>query len=161
MRITDSYVFFWNGYLSQWYGSPFYIDGKEFNCAEQWMMYNKAIMFNDVPSARLIMAAKSPKEQKACGRAVQGFDDDLWMKNDHAYNVVVVGSLAKFAQNPSLGQLLKETRGKVLVEASPYDTRWGIGMMENDPGVDDPSNWKGQNLLGLAITEARIKLFDE
>lgn len=79
----------------------------------------------------------------------------------HAFNYVVEGNRAKFSQNPELNKILLDTKGKVLVEASPYDTRWGIGMKEGDYGIQDPANWKGENLLGFAITQVRKELFGE
>lgn len=130
-----------------------------FNTCEQWMMYCKAITFNDQLTADLILKTKSPKEQKALGRAVKNFDDEMWMQ--HAYDVVLIGNLAKFSQHTPSMEALKATRGKTLVEASPYDKRWGIGMKEGDTGIEDPANWKGENLLGKAITEVRQLLFGE
>jgi ribA/ribD-fused uncharacterized protein len=159
------YKFFWNGPFSQWHNSQFIIDMEsefeqyqtEFNCCEQWMMFNKAWMFGDKDTAYRIMDTKYPRIQKALGRQVKNFDDNKWMQV--AYNIVVHGNMAKFTQNEELLQVLKETCGMELVEASPYDTRWGIGMGENDPGILDSSNWKGENLLGKAITQVRIELF--
>ena len=157
MRVTDKHVFFWNGPFSQWYKSEFDIDGINFETAEQWMMYQKALTFGDVEIAEQILATNDPKKQKALGRQVKGYDDALWMAV--AYDVVSEGNYAKFSQDAALYTLLESTNGKILVEASPLDTRWGIGMAENDEGVDDPANWKGENLLGNAITEVRVHLF--
>lgn len=149
--------FFWNGPFSQWYISPFTIDGQTFNTCEQWMMYNKAKMFGDGLSAIAIMHAKSPATQKKLGREVVNFDDAVWMQS--AYDIVVVGNRAKFAQNPVPRAVLERTKGQLIVEASPYDRRWGIGMAANAPGIEDPANWRGDNLLGEAVTQVRIEMF--
>lgn len=157
MKVTDRYVFFYGGQFSQWYKSEFEIDEMTFYTAEQFMMYKKALTFGDVEIAKLIMDTRDPKKQKYLGRKVRGYDDALWMAV--AYDVVFEGNYAKFSQDAALYTLLESTRGKLLVEASPFDKRWGIGMAEDENGVDDPANWKGENLLGKAITEVRIELF--
>jgi ribA/ribD-fused uncharacterized protein len=154
--MTDQYVFFWDGPFSQWAYSRFTIDGMTFNTCEQWMMYNKAIMFNDELIVQRIMNTRDPSMQKLLGKKVKGFNDQRWMED--AYNIVKRGNLAKFQQNVDFMNALIETKGKILVEASPYDTRWGIGMGANDTGVEDPANWRGLNLLGKAITEVRVEL---
>ena len=155
----SKFVFFWGGPFSQWAYSPFEIDGKKFVTAEQWMMWNKAMMFGDEHRARKIMEEDSPSKQKKIGRLVEGFNDDVWIEK--AYDIVVRGNRAKFTQIPKFLQHLEATRGKLLVEASPYDKRWGIGLGENAPGIEDPKNWRGENLLGKAITEVRIELFGD
>ena len=153
MRSTDKYVFFWNGIYSQWYKSSVTIDGINFNCMEQWMMYNKAILFNDQVMADLIMSSDNPGEQKRYGRRVENFNAKKW--DAVGFDIVKKGNFEKFTQDKNLQKQLLKTGNKTLVEASPYDKIWGIGMMENDPGVEDSSNWNGQNLLGKAITEVR------
>ncbi len=155
--MSDNFVFFWGGEFSQWYPSPFKQQGMTFNCAEQWMMYSKATYFKDYDTADAIMLTDSPKEQKSLGRQVRGFDDQEWMLD--AYNVVVQGNRAKFSQNDDLGLILKNTGSKIIVEASPYDKRWGIGLGENNPDIYDQSKWKGENLLGKAIMQVRGELF--
>lgn len=105
---------------------------------------------------RRYLLAKPPQEIKALGRLVKDFDSDIW--NDVAQDIVVKGNLHKFMQNPDLCQYLLGTERKVLVEASPYDTIWGIGMKESDAGIEDPYKWKGLNLLGFALMEVRDKL---
>ena len=155
----SEYVFFWGGPFSQWAKSPFTIDGVKFNTCEQYMMYKKAMLFNDTATAQAIMANSNPREQKMLGRQVKNFDDDVWMK--YAYNFVVEGNRAKFAQNVEFSNQLVATKGKLIVEASPYDRRWGIGMEEGDEGIEDPANWQGENLLGKAVTQVRIEMFGE
>jgi ribA/ribD-fused uncharacterized protein len=153
------YHFFWGGPFSQWAKSPFTIDDLNFNTCEQWMMFQKAIIFGDAETAMKIIKQSDPKAQKALGRQVKNFDDDVWMAE--AYDIVVAGNRAKFTQNPKLMDALRYTIGQELVEASPYDRRWGIGMAVGDPGIGDPKNWRGDNLLGKAITQVRIELLGE
>lgn len=157
--MSDKYEFFYGGYCSQWTPSPFQIGRLTFNCAEQWMMYNKAARFGDVETAVLIMLTSDPREQKALGRQVANYDDDEWM--EIAYDVVVQGNRAKFGTLPLFNDYLRSTGDKIIVEASPTDTRWGIGMREGAPGIEDPSNWRGANLLGKAIMQVRDELFGE
>lgn len=155
----SKYCFFWSGPFSQWYKAPMQINGMTFNCCEQWMMYNKAIMFGDMETANAIMANSNPREQKMLGRQVKGFNDDIWMQT--AFDIVVQGNMAKFSQNPDLLAYMIETKDLEIVEASPYDTRWGIGMYETDEGIEDPANWRGENLLGKAIMVARERLLQQ
>lgn len=155
----SDFVFFWNGPFSQWAKSPFVIDSIVFNTCEQYMMYKKAMLFNDIDIAQEVLKTSDPRKQKSLGRQVKNFDDSEWMK--HALAYVIEGNRAKFSQNKHLAQTLSDTKGKVLVEASPYDRRWGIGMMEGDAGIENPANWKGENLLGIAITTVRIEMFGE
>lgn len=154
--MSDKFVFFWGGPFSQWMYSPFERDGMTFVTAEQWMMYQKAIAMADAASAAKIMATEDPREQKALGRKVANYNDMKWMRV--AYNVVVEGNLSKFSQNADCMEALKQSRGKIIVEASPYDKRWGIGMAEGAEGIEDPANWKGENLLGKAIMDVRTYL---
>lgn len=148
---------FYGGPFSQWTKSPFIIDGIKFNTAEQWMMWNKALAFNDIDSAKAIQSTSDPREQKALGRKVKNFDDAKWMKI--AYHLVVEGNRAKFDQNPKFADYLKATEGKIIVESSPYDRRWGIGLGETDPRALDQRQWLGENLLGKAIMEVRREMF--
>lgn len=153
----SKYHLFYGGPFSQWAKSTFTIAGIRFNTAEQWMMYNKALCFNDIQSANAIHSSNDPREQKALGRQVKNFDDATWMKV--AYDIVVEGNLAKFDQNPKFAEYLKATEGMIIVEASPYDRRWGIGLSETDPRSLDESQWQGENLLGKAIMDVRMEMF--
>ena len=153
MRTTDKHIFFWNGIYSQWYKSPIIIDGKKFNCLEQWMMYNKASLFNDNYHKDLIMQTNDPRKQKEYGRKVNGFDKEKW--DSVAFDIVKKGNYEKFTQISEFKDEILNTGDLIFVEASPYDKIWGIGMRENAPGVDDEKNWNGKNLLGKAIIEVR------
>jgi ribA/ribD-fused uncharacterized protein len=156
MKITNKYVFFWNGIYSQWYSSRMTIDGIEYNCCEQYMMHQKALTFGDTIIAEMILESSDPKEQKALGRKVSGFNKDKW--DDVCIGIVFKGNLAKFSQNELLKKTLLSTDDKILVEASPYDKIWGIGLAEDHPDIEDPSKWKGLNLLGWSITMVKKEL---
>ena len=156
MRTTDKHVFFWNGIYSQWHLADMVIDGIEYNSCEQYMMHQKALLFNDETIAEDILNEKNPREQKKFGRQIKGFDKSIWDKNCMA--IVYEGNYAKFTQNPELKEQLLATGDRVLVEASPLDNIWGIGMGENDENVDDPSFWLGLNLLGSAIMLVRNQI---
>lgn len=156
MRTTDKYIFFWDGIYSQWYPSNMNIDGEDFNCCEQYMMYNKALVFRDYDTADRIMQTESPAEQKSLGRSVRNFNREVW--DQHCMSIVIKGNYYKFKQNIPLGKELLSSDNRIIVEASPYDNIWGIGMGENALGIEDPANWKGLNLLGNAIMNVRLLL---
>ena len=105
------------------------------------------------------MEASHPKEMKAYGRAVRGFDKAAW--DNACYEIVKKGNLAKFTQNPDLLAFLFTTGNRILVEASPMDRIWGIGMGKNNPDAENPLKWRGRNLLGFALTEVRTQLLKE
>lgn len=158
------FVFFWGhrpsktgevskSCFSQWWPSPFSADGIDYPTAEHWMMAEKARLFGDEHIRRRILVAASPGAAKALGREITAFDQETW--NDARYDIVVTGNFLKFSQNPDLGAFLLGTGTRVLVEASPVDTVWGIGLEEKDPAAADPEQWKGENLLGFALMSVR------
>lgn len=155
----DNFIFFWGGIYSQWALKDIIINGITFNCCEQFMMYSKAKMFNDIDALNKIMMEKDPYIQKKIGRSVKGFDDSEWHKVSR--DVVYRGNYAKFTQHKNLKQMLLETGTKIIVEASPYDKIWGIGMSSTNPHVTDMSKWKGKNWLGEAIMKVREELIQE
>jgi ribA/ribD-fused uncharacterized protein len=142
--------------FSQWYRCAFTVGANTFNCAEQFMMHGKAELFEDADAATKILAAEHPRDHKALGRKVKNFDDAKWKRA--RTEIVMAGNRAKFTQNPELRDLLLATAGTTLVEASPYDKIWGIGLAATDPRANDSSQWKGQNLLGKILTELREEL---
>jgi ribA/ribD-fused uncharacterized protein len=156
MAQNGSFYFFWGGPLSQWHACKFKLAGKTYNCAEQYMMAEKARLFGDDDAERKIMAAKNPRMQKSLGRKVRGYSDNQW--NSVCRDAVYRGNLAKFSQDEKLGKLLKTLAGLTIVEASPRDAKWGIAMHEDDPNVTDPTQWKGSNWLGLALMKVRDEL---
>ena len=157
--MSDKFVLFWSGPFSQWYPSPFTIDGVKYNYAEQYMMAAKALLFKDHSSRKKIMKTNSPREQKALGRKVENFDQGKW--NSVAREVVFKGNMAKFSQNADLKKELLSTGTKILVEASPYDKVWGIGLAADDPNALRPKNWRGKNWLGQVLMRVRAEISDE
>jgi len=142
--------------LSQWFPRAFEIDGVRYATAEHFMMASKAKLFADEKAHAEILRAKSPAEAKAAGREVRNYDDAKW---DRArFDAVVRGNVAKFGQHEDLRAFLVSTGDRVLVEASPRDTIWGIGMGASNPDAKDPSKWRGRNLLGFALMVARATL---
>lgn len=151
--MEEKFTLFWDGPFSQWYPSSFTVNHLKFNCAEQFMMYAKALLFHDLETAEEILQATSPKDQKALGRKIRNFDAEIWAL--FREGIVYTGSYAKFTQNPTLQEILLATQGTTLVEASPYDKIWGIGLGENDPQALSRATWKGLNLLGETLTRVR------
>lgn len=154
MRITDTHIYFWDGVFSNWYPCIIKLpqDGNVFNCSEQMFMFAKAKYFGDEKIAQEILKAKHPKEQKNLGRKIENFDESEWAK-------VRVGfmheSVIRKFTIPGLRKQLMDTGDKIIVEASPYDTIWGVGLSENDDKILSEMNWKGQNLLGKVLMNVR------
>ena len=151
--MAEQFTFFYGGYASQWASSRFVIDGVTYNCAEQYMMAQKAILFNDSSALQIIMDTDNPKIQKAAGRTVKGFRKDIWEQNAKLF--VYRANFAKFIQNSEFLEWLLGTSGTTLVEASPWDSIWGIGLDANDPRAKDRKTWQGTNWLGEIITQVR------
>lgn len=144
------YLFFWGhqpqtdgsigaGCLSQWWPAPFIVDGVRYGTAEHYMMIGKARLFGDDRIATQMLTTSHPGAVKALGRRVHNFDQATW--DAHCFDLVVSGNVAKFGQHPDLGQYLSRTRNRVLVEASPVDRVWGIGLSATDPRAADPARW--------------------
>lgn len=144
---------FYSGVLSNWHKCNFVVEGVRFNCAEQYMMYSKAILFGDFDAAKLILNSQTPREQKAAGRMVRGFDEGRWKM--FRSGIVFTGNLHKFSQNKKLLEFLLSTGSAQIVEASPKDRIWGVGLAADDERIMDPSQWKGLNLLGIALVQVR------
>ena len=144
------------GLFQSWYTCTFEMDGITYNCAELYMTAEKARVFSDEEAFSKILATSNPKDIKALVREVKNFDAKKW--SAVSKDIVVKGNLHKFAQNMGLFQFLHDTGNKVLVEASPYDTIWGIGMQESEAGITNPHNWKGLNQLGFALMEVQDDL---
>jgi ribA/ribD-fused uncharacterized protein len=141
--------------FSNWYMRDFTVKGITFNCVEQAMMYAKAKLFGDDAVARQILLTKEPKDQKAFGKKVANFNEQTWV--DNRVRIVSAILFHKFNQHADLKKALLDTRGTELVEASPYDKIWGIGMGVNDKNFLDRSRW-GLNLLGECLTIVREHL---
>jgi len=158
------FLFFWGhrpqhdgsigaGCLSQWWPSPFNVDGRDYATAEHFMMWSKAMLFGDRDCAAKVLGTQHPSEAKALGRKVKPFDEAVWGRA--RFGIVVNGSIAKFSQHEDLKAFLLGTGNRVLVEASPVDRVWGIGLAATDPAAGDPAQWRGTNLLGFALMHAR------
>ena len=164
---APEFVFFWSGKevneravgpecLSQWYPASFSVGDTTYSTAEHFMMAEKARIFGDRVVLQRILKAPSPKKAKQLGRQVRGFDEQTWVQERLA--VAVRGNQAKFQQNERLRRYLIETEERVLAEASPHDSVWGIGLSATDVRAPDPFQWEGQNLLGFAVMRVRAVL---
>jgi ribA/ribD-fused uncharacterized protein len=164
---TFDYLFFWGhrqrergrvdaSCLSQWFPASFTVDGVRYRTAEHFMMAGKARLFGDSANLEKILAAEGPDAAKKLGRRVTPFDERVWAA--HRSELVVHGNVAKFDQNRALGEFLASTETRMLVEASPRDRVWGIGLGRTNPDARDPTKWRGENLLGFALVEARARL---
>lgn len=161
------YVYFWRhhperdgsvgaGCFSQWWPATFTVDGVRYATAEHYMMAAKARLFGDDEIAARVLQATSPGAAQALGRKVRNFVQERWDANRFA--IVVAASLAKFGQHPDLGRYLLGTGGRILVEASPIDRVWGIGLAADDARATDPRRWRGLNLLGFALMATRSQM---
>jgi len=160
-----NYLYFWGhqekgstvtkSCFSQWYQSSFEHNDVFYLTAEHYMMAEKARLFKDNVALKKILTSKNPGAAKAAGRDVQNFDPELWLEK--RFEIVVTGNLLKF-ETPTLRDFLLNTGNKVLIEASPVDKIWGIGMAEDNALISNPYKWKGLNLLGFALMKVRAKI---
>ena len=167
---TLKYIFFWghtNKYneevgkfcFSQWFESPFIVENITYKTAEHWMMAQKALLFGDNINFQKIISCEKPGEAKEIGRQVIGFDEQTW--NDNRFEIVKRGNIHKFNQYPKFAEYLLKTHNRILVEASPVDTIWGIGLSQDNNEIENIYAWRGQNLLGFTLMEVRdfLKVF--
>lgn len=161
------YLFFWGHQptsdgsvtktcFSQWFGAGFTIQDVYYPTAEHYMMAEKARLFADEAIRLQILTATHPKQAKDYGRKVRNFDPVLW--EEQRLSIVIRGNLAKFQQNPRPQEFLLGTGDRLLVEASPVDKIWGIGLAADHPDAVFPERWPGLNLLGIALMEVRSKI---
>jgi ribA/ribD-fused uncharacterized protein len=151
-----AYIFFWrphddHGWLSNWYDAPFTTsDNTIYKTSEHYMMHHKALLFKDYDTAFRILGAETPKIAQTLGRQVKNFDEKTW--KEHRLQIMYDGLVAKFEAHDDLRDKLIKTYPSDLVEASPVDKIWGIGMNPKDAYANpDPSRWKGENLLGYVL----------
>lgn len=156
------FLFFWGhtvkeeitkACFSQWFPFKFEEEGIEYKTAEHYMMAGKAKLFNDDKILEEILKSETPNQAKSLGRKVKNFDSKIW--DEQKYEIVKRANFLKFSQNQKFKDFLLSTNNKILVEASPYDTVWGIGMLETDSKAQNPSLWNGENFLGFALMEVR------
>ena len=163
----NDFLFFWGNQpskdgtitktcFSQWWMSSFKVDEIEYKSAEHFMMAKKAELFEDFEIMNQIIKANSPVDVKKLGREVKNYSDAIWLEN--RYEIVKTGNFYKFSQNPELQKFLLNTNEKILVEASPVDAIWGIGLASDHKNANNPKEWKGLNLLGFALMEVRDEL---
>ena len=145
--------------FSQWYNASFTIEGDYYRTAEHYMMAEKANLFGDMQAREAILHCNTSGEAKKIGRNVKGFKEELWLEK--RFEIVVTANEAKFSQNEQLKDFLLSTGKRVLVEASPVDKIWGIGVAEDSPLIESPYKWRGLNLLGFALMDVRARLQKE
>lgn len=153
---TEKFFFFYGTPFSQWWRSKFVINGDLYDCAEQYMMAEKARLFGDKEIEDRIMKSKNPAAQKALGKMVKGFDKEKW--EAVARDIVTRGNIAKFSTQKECYDFMMATGDDTIVEASPTDTIWGIGLSERDEKRFDRSNWRGTNWLGECLMKVRDEL---
>ena len=155
----NEFTYFWGEWpFSQWSDTEFDDDkGVHYTHAEQYMMAEKARLFGDKDSEKLILEAASPDLQKKLGRGVKNFDAEKW--DVVAKHIVYTGNYFKFTQNKAALEALLETKGTLLVEASPYDKIWGIGLTAHDARMG--KEWRGTNWLGEVLTKLREGLLSD
>ena len=175
-----------NGFLGQWYESQFDLRAEDINkfpfeitklnifrdykisvlkklCnnvflnVEQFMMMGKAALFNDREIFQKMKGTPSPKTLKALGRKVKNFDEERWKR--YSQDLVIIGNYLKFNKIPELKELILSTENKILVEGSPYDKIWGVGIRFDHKNINDPLKWKGQNKLGKSLMYVRSILY--
>lgn len=159
-HFLETYYYFWETKhpFSQWYKCLFKVEGQTFNSAEQYMMYSKALLFGDDLISEKILQINNAREQKKLGRTVKDFDKSVW--DSKALEIVFKGNKAKFLQNPEILNLLLSTKGKTIVEASPFDSIWGIGLKEQEEASESIISWEGTNWLGIILSELREEIFE-
>jgi ribA/ribD-fused uncharacterized protein len=145
--------------MSQWWPAEFSENNIVYKTAEHYMMAQKAYLFNDKEIFERIMFKENPKDVKDFGRQIRNFDAAIW--DSKKYGIVMQGNYLKFSQNTALKEFLVQTKRKVLVESSPVDKIWGIGLAEDSPNAKIPNQWDGENLLGFALMEVRDKIINE
>lgn len=155
-----NYVYFWRtsevpfGCFSNWYPSPFELNGVLYHTTEHYLMYQKALLMGDVKIGEAILNTNNAKKVKALGRRVKNFSEILWCQNRE--KIMYDGILAKCKAHPNIAETLLKTGDRTIVEASPYDRIWGVGISERDAKNGKKIN--GLNLLGKTLMRVRETL---
>ena len=158
MRTTSTHIYFYKNadYLSNFFPSKFVLKNITFCCMEQYIMYSKAKLFDDQVMSQNIMNTTIPYNMKQYGRQVKNFNEHIWLQNRD--QILFEGLCAKFTQNEELRQLLIDTSPKILVEASPTDVIYGVGLSQTDDKILNENNWRGQNVLGKMLMRVRTDI---
>lgn len=144
---------FWGAFQGQGAQPQISISEGDFNCNEQYYMWQKAKYFKDEETAKKILEAKNPRVQKELGRQVANFREKWW--NNVKVEKMTKGLLDKFLFNQELGQLLASTGDLIIAEAADWDLEWGTGYTHLQDECFDQAKWKGKNLLGFALMDTR------
>ena len=157
--MKEQFIFYFGSHsvFSHWYKCNFQIEGQNFCCIDQYLMYSKAILFDDKEIAFKILHSTDPKRHRYLGREVKNFSKQIW--HQHCKQFAYEANHAKFTQNKNLQKHLAETIGKCFAEASPYDRNWGIGLSQSNPKNIDRNNWKGKNWCGEVLEAVRKNIF--
>jgi len=170
LELESETIFFWkpvagNGWFSNWYSCKFMEDNVTYTSSEQYFMVKKAELFmsdiHAVENKKIIkkmLETDDQSEIRTLGRKVQGFNEQVWKKN--RLQIMINANILKFTQNRDLCQKLMDTNGQLLVEASPSDNIWGIGLTEEKAKKLNPNEWPGENLLGFSLMFVRDMLFN-
>jgi len=156
--LTEEFIFYFgpDSIYSHWYKSNFIISKQDFCCVEQYLMYQKAILFKGADTAKKILNSSNPARHRHLGKQVAGFNKQLWHQKCKQF--AFDGELAKFYQSRALKEKLLQTIGKSFAEASPYDRIWGIGLSMSNPKIFDRTQWRGRNWSGEVLELVRDKL---
>lgn len=156
MTQNEEMILFYGGFMSNWCPARFEKDGMTFDNSEQYFMFKKAWFFKDFQAVKQILQSTDPQTVKSIGRTIKNYDDFKWAKVRVQF--MYEANFLKYSKNPEFKKMLLSTGDKILVEASPVDTIWGIGLDENDPDAFDQTKWKGLNLLGQVLMDVRKEL---
>ena len=159
MRTTDTHIYFWGSFLSNWIPSNLHIEycDRVFTNSEQIFMWLKAVFFHDEETAdKIIMFGHDPRVAKDLGRQVKNYNEEEWAKvrEQKMHDAIML----KFQSSKSLYKQLMDTGDKILVEGTPFDPIWGVKIKWDDDRILDEKNWKGQNLLGKVLMDVRTEL---
>ncbi|HYV92554.1 MAG TPA: NADAR family protein [Chitinophagales bacterium] len=154
-NMKEEFIFYFgpDSVFSHWYKCNFAIDGKNYCCVEQYIMYKKAILFNDLEIANKILHSSDPQRHRYLGKQVAGFIKSVWQNECKQY--AYEANYAKFTESEKLMKALVDTKEKSLAEASPYDRNWGIGLSVANPRNQDRKNWRGKNWCGEVLELVR------
>lgn len=141
--------------LSNFYEAPFYADGFKYRHVEQFLFCKKAEFARDDASKQKILTANTPAECKKIGKHIKVVQKD-WYPEEIL--VMKKGLREKFMQNAALKEFLIATGEKTLLEASPKDKFWGIGMGLKGVATSDRVVWSGKNRLGEMLMDLRNQL---